>query len=575
MNSSLRLKIGLWFLLVACAVGFAGFAGFQRLSGYIRTQADNQMASKTDHVLDVLEATNEIYSDLVRSSMRVLVLLAGADGAPRIEGKTADGLPALWFGLSRVDGSTVLVDRVSEVMGGAATIFVRDGGRFVRLSTNVSSREGVSAAGTEMESDLPVSEALLAGKSFSGVTETMGKSYITSYEPLLDASGGVIGALSVGYALDTLSTIRDVLEEQGVLENGFFVLLNSRGQVVFRTKTANEVAAQRAIAFATRKVKDPGPDWQVRAVEFQPWDYTVVAALYVPDVNRITWKFMWLVYGVGVVVILAVLLVSFYLASRLSRTIEVAERAREAAESANRTKSSFLANMSHELRTPMNAIIGYSEILIEEVRKMEPAAVEADLKKIHSSGQHLLSLINDVLDLSKIEAGKMTLHLEDFEVSAMVRDVVSTIQPLARRSRNSLVVNVSHDAGSIHADQAKVRQTLINLLGNAVKFTEGGTVTLSAARVDEGEAIVFEVADTGIGMSEEQVARLFQAFVQADDSTTRKYGGSGLGLFISRRFCRLMGGDISVESAVGRGTTFRVRLPARVVEADADPVGGG
>ncbi len=242
--------------------------------------------------------------------------------------------------------------------------------------------------------------------------------------------------------------------------------------------------------------------------------------------------------------------------------------AKESAESANRAKSTFLANMSHELRTPMNAIIGYSEMLMEEAEDLGQDGFVADLKKITFAGKHLLSLINNVLDFSKIEAGKIELYLETFDVPEMVRDVTATIGPLVDKNSNRLQVACPADIGAMRADLTKVRQTLFNLLSNACKFTKNGTVSLEIRREigrDDGpDQFVFAVSDTGIGMTADQEKNLFQAFSQADVSTTRQFGGTGLGLAISRQFCVMMGGDITVESEYEKGSTFRVRLPVNV-----------
>jgi PAS domain S-box-containing protein len=238
--------------------------------------------------------------------------------------------------------------------------------------------------------------------------------------------------------------------------------------------------------------------------------------------------------------------------------------AKEAAEVANRAKSSFLANMSHELRTPLNAIIGYSEMLEEEAREQGVVDFVPDLERIHSSGKHLLGLINDLLDLSKIEAGRMELYLEVFDVAELVRNTLATVEPLAERRGNTLHLEIVDDPGVMRADLTKVRQALLNLLSNALKFTEHGSITLRAAREfdpDGIERIVLEVADDGIGMTLEELSRLFRPFVQADATTTRKYGGTGLGLTITRRFCEMMGGEITVDSQPGRGSTFTIRLP--------------
>ncbi len=255
-------------------------------------------------------------------------------------------------------------------------------------------------------------------------------------------------------------------------------------------------------------------------------------------------------------------------------------RSEQRALAATEAKSQFLANMSHELRTPLNAIIGYSEILQEEVQDAGLRQFLPDLEKIHGAAKHQLGLINDILDLSKIEAGKMNLFLEQFALLPAIQEVVSTIQPLVAKGGNRLQVDCPSDLGTIRADQTKLRQVLFNLLSNATKFTENGTITLTAKRgsgsngngkaddsAPNDDRFTISVADTGIGMSPDQVGRLFQPFTQAERATTRKYGGTGLGLAISRKFCQMMGGDLSVRSELGKGSTFTVNLPATVVES--------
>ena len=245
---------------------------------------------------------------------------------------------------------------------------------------------------------------------------------------------------------------------------------------------------------------------------------------------------------------------------------EEAARAREASDTANRTKSLFLANMSHELRTPLNAIIGYAELLTEEASDRGQDDLIPDLERIRDSGRGLLALIDDILDVSKIEAGKMDLYLETFGVQELVDGIADTMAPLVARNGNELVIERPEDCGDMHSDLTKVRQMLLNLLSNAAKFTENGTVALEVERGGggAGEEIVFRVRDTGIGMTQEQLGRLFEPFTQADASTTRRYGGTGLGLTITRRFCEMLGGDIRVESEPSTGTTFTLRIPARM-----------
>ncbi|MBD1814834.1 ATP-binding protein [Microcoleus vaginatus DQ-U2] len=261
-------------------------------------------------------------------------------------------------------------------------------------------------------------------------------------------------------------------------------------------------------------------------------------------------------------------------ANKLLR-IEIAERKRaeialqealHKAEAASRAKSTFLANMSHELRTPLNAIIGYSEMLQEEARESGLEDIIPDTQKIYNAGKHLLTLINDILDLSKIEAGRMELYLEKFDLSNLIEEVVATLHPLVEKNHNQLQVSCSENLGLMYADLTKVRQILFNLLSNALKFTEGGTVLLSATREPAGgrDWVYLQVSDTGIGMSAEQQQGVFEPFIQGDASTTRKYGGTGLGLAISRLFCQMMGGDITVESQLDVGSTFTVNLKAEV-----------
>jgi PAS domain S-box-containing protein len=262
-----------------------------------------------------------------------------------------------------------------------------------------------------------------------------------------------------------------------------------------------------------------------------------------------------------------------------ARDVTERKRYEQSLQQANRAKSVFLANMSHELRTPLNAIMGYSEMLQEEAAERQLDGFGADLEKINGAARHLLALINDILDLSKIEAGKMELFLESFDVAKMIDEVASTIRPMVEKNANTLHIERVADLGAMHADQIKVRQGLFNLLSNAGKFTHDGTITLKVERqlMEGSEWIMFCVADTGIGLSHEQIVKLFQDFTQADASTTRKFGGTGLGLALTRRFCQIMGGDVTVHSMPGEGSIFTIKLPAIVSDVKpeaADEIAG-
>ena len=312
-------------------------------------------------------------------------------------------------------------------------------------------------------------------------------------------------------------------------------------------------------------------------------DYQVLrfipASAIDPAVQR--WIYLTVVLTTFVVTLLPLRL--FYLAStraeqrlgrtngELQRVNDQLNRARDEAVLANQAKNLFLANMSHELRTPLNAIIGYSELVREELEESGVHEASVDLEKIRGAGKYLLNIVSDVLDLSKIEAGRVDMFWENFTLAEFVEDVAAWIRPHAEKRRNRLELGYpAADLGSITADKTRLRQALVNLLQNACKFTESGVVRINVSREQTADAewIVFKITDTGIGMAPETVRELFQPFTRGDLDTMRKYEGTGLGLAISRRLCRIMGGDITVESTPGKGSTFTVRIPAHATGPD-------
>jgi signal transduction histidine kinase/CheY-like chemotaxis protein len=252
---------------------------------------------------------------------------------------------------------------------------------------------------------------------------------------------------------------------------------------------------------------------------------------------------------------------------------KILTEARDQAEAMSRTKSSFLANMSHELRTPLNAIIGLTEMLVTNAPRFGTDKALEPLRRVHRAGTHLLGLINQVLDLSKIEAGKLELNLEKVSIPPLIEEVVGTARPLAEQNKNRLIIDCPHDLPGIEADAMRLRQIFLNLLSNACKFTKEGDIRLTVGLLqhDGRQFIDFAIADTGIGMTPEQMAKLFEEFSQADASTARQYGGTGLGLAITRRLCQMMGGDVTVASESGKGSTFTVRLPLALSHS-GDPI---
>ena len=396
-----------------------------------------------------------------------------------------------------------------------------------------------------------------------GAVTTTNVSYDDGIERRLLAHPLIVDGINQGTVLITRS-LQNRIEVQQSIQNSIFIFIGvlATGMLAFAIEIFLNIASPiKRLAEATARVSGGQLDERVEESESIVEDeISDISRMFNIMTGRLNQLYSGLEQQVS------------------DRTIELRdaltelEIKRDEALDANRTKSIFLANMSHELRTPLNAIIGYSEMLEEEAEDFGYENIIPDLRKIQKAGTHLLSLINDILDISKIEAGKVELFLEDFDLKELIDEIAVTIHPVIENKDNQLEVNLDDSLDTVCADITKLRQVVFNLLSNAAKFTEKGTISINVTREKHlsGDWFQIVVRDTGIGMSEDQQAKVFSEFTQADSSTTRKYGGTGLGLPISRHFCRLMGGDITVQSEFGTGSSFIVRLPTKVEIPDVE-----
>jgi signal transduction histidine kinase/DNA-binding response OmpR family regulator len=456
------------------------------------------------------------------------------------------------FDILTVAGSLALNHRIMEIYSASVDINQRWADRLASFSDLGQVASDVNAPGNDVFDTRDVTrettrrdEALVVfNRQFEAArADLMASVTPDQAEPLLNRLKAVSAAMN------------DMSAEADLIFNYF-----RAGE----TDKAGQRMATMDRKYARVNAELAGLSGQVREIQKRHFQEQVAAAEYLKRSE----------YLIGALIVLMVAGITFY-GHKIARKVRADEealeqyavrlsKARDEAAAASKAKSAFLANMSHELRTPLNAINGYSEMLLEEVDDLGQTELRPDLEKIRSAGKHLLGLINDILDLSKIEAGKMDVFVETLDMAALLGEVRAVVRPLMEKNGNEFVVRHPPELGTMRSDQTKVRQILFNLLSNAAKFTTQGRITLEVKRLerDDGEWFEFEVSDTGIGMTPDQVAKLFSAFSQADASTTRNYGGTGLGLAITKHFCLMLGGDVTVRSEHGKGSSFVVTLPA-------------
>ena len=580
-------KTGLLWIGVITSLLFASsmFTLF-RVRSVISELTKSKVDGEVQQVIEKFEIIDDLLGGWLEKGLNELEDSTLKFGEPNLDdqnfsdsSRVSQGLPlpVLSFGSVQASSLTETLSQATQGWETSATIFVRDGDQMVRIATTIQDQQGASAVGTVLDPDGFVLPKLLAGEEFKGIARILGIPYYTRYAPIFNKDGDVVGAWYVGYQIASVAkAMRNSINNADLRANTHLLIIDADDQIGYSSegtppKLLQDVKIigqsienhQRSSIYSSVL-----SDIKYEFIPYKPWGYQIVTASSLGRDNSLAIKMSLGIFAIQFLVAIAVVLLTWIFSQRLAKALAEGNKARLQSEEANKAKSAFLANMSHELRTPMNAIIGYSEILIEECEEMEPDEIEQDLEKILSSAKHLLGLINDVLDLSKVEAGKMSIYLEPVLLRGFINDVIVTLKPLADKNNNKLVVDAEGlDEDCVSTDVTKLKQIILNLASNACKFTREGVVSISLRLEGDSKTkcLVVAIHDSGIGMTEQQMNRLFEDFSQADVSTTREYGGTGLGLSLSRRFCRIMGGDITVESIKDEGSTFTVTLPVEAV----------
>ena len=572
----------LWLSIIASLLLGASAFTLLRVRGVIEDFAESRIKGEVEQVVEKFAIIDSLLEGWLLRSLDRLKTQSMADGQPSLDldqrelisGGTGNrSVPILRFGEVKISSQAKTLINLSEDTKTSKTVFVRDGDQMVRLITSIETKEGDSAVATLLDPEGPVLPKLLQGKIYKGLARILGTLYYTQYVPIFDESNEVIGAWYAGYQIASIGdAIRKSVQKAELSDQTHLFVVDDDDPILYSSEDSPKPLLTEVSTLARELPMDQTSvvpsvvfdDYRYRFIPFKPWGMQVVSARSQSTVNELALQLSFGIIALQLLAAVSVVFLTWFYSRRLSKALAQGEEARLQAEDANRAKSAFLANMSHELRTPMNAIIGYSEILTEDCEDMEPDEIRDDLNKVLSSAKHLLGLINSVLDLSKVEAGKMTIFAEDISLSGLINEVLASVKPLISKNNNQLSLDLNNSEDDlVNVDVTKLKQIILNLTSNACKFTESGVVKITSRLLQDesGERLQIAVCDSGIGMTEEQLGRLFQDFSQADESTTRKYGGTGLGLALSKRFSQMMHGDIIVTSEVNVGSQFTIDLP--------------
>jgi signal transduction histidine kinase len=594
--SRLSIILGTAILLI---VGICGLMISHWLDDYLQERSITELKRVNQQIVDMVDA----YADALENSARLL----GEDFASRFTNPERDSshrqisgylnLPLLRSSQGILNNRPEVVDTFTTTTGATATIFVKDGDDFFRITTSVKQRNGERALGTALGKDHPAYTALLAGHAYTGQATLFGRRFMTHYKPLLDANGTVLGATYIGIDFtDSLRSLSDRMLAVRIGETGYVYALDALehpGQAIVHpapdemndpsSATIHERSfIQEMLAKKNGIIRYPWANTQLGETtprekvvvysSYTHWGWIVAASAYLDEIQSGLRMLHLQLMGFGLLITISLLLTAWLITRQFEANEQTLIQARQDAETASRAKSNFLTTISHEIRTPLNGVLGMSQLLMVSGLDQQQ---QNYTKLIKDNGESLLKIINDILDFSKIEADRLELEQRPFPLPYLITSVAEVVEVLAREKQLTFTQELASDLPLyITGDEARLRQVLFNLLGNAVKFTTSGSVTLKvdAPQLAAGRVLRVSVIDTGTGIAPEKIRDMFTPFTQADSSITRSFGGTGLGLTIAKRLVELMGGQIGAESIPGRGSTFHFTIPCHVADEGTDPL---